>query len=104
MRECAMSANYEEGYMPMLIPTSYQVLATCRNCANVFVYSEYDEGARYYCTLNAPKRPPCGSVGMGENTADWDDNYDAWDAWSAGREVAPNGTCNEHCVLMEKGQ
>ena len=71
----------------------------CHNCALVFVRRDYDDESTYYCAKDAPPRPPCGSVLMGEWVGmrcpkDERDRQSAtWDSWSAGREVQPWGRC-----------
>lgn len=67
----------------------------CHNCVNVFRRTDFDEGYTYYCTSDAPPRPPCMSVSMKESLHDTDSDYDLWDAWKAGREVNPWGTCED---------
>ncbi len=63
----------------------------CQNCGHVFLYEEYDESPRFYCTLGAAPRPPCGSVCMGENWLERGVEYKAkmrlWDAWSEPRRI-----------------
>lgn len=77
--------------------TNYRVRDGCHNCKHVFVRGDYDEGVQYFCTLDAPARPPCMSVGMGEVPVDFMSNhehYDNWDAWSEGRQVRESGICD----------
>ncbi len=83
----------------MTRPSSYVEPHGCHNCGCVFDLQEYDEGSAWFCTHDAPPRPACLSVYMGEYpdpdldihqyTAMWA----AWQEWSEGREVRPWGCC-----------
>lgn len=83
------------------LDVTYHVLNGCGNCQHVFRRHEYDEGVRLYCAHNAPPRPPCGSVYMGEypaNTLDETDEqamarHQAWDDWADPRAVDSAGWC-----------
>jgi len=68
----------------------------CHDCAHVFVRSEHDDLDRFYCTRNAPPRPPCMSVGMGEAGNITTENFKAWNEWSGNRQVEPFGTCDAY--------
>ena len=65
----------------------------CRNCQYVFVKHDFDGVGPYCCTLNAPPRPPCLSVAMGECDRS-DGGIDKWFTWQEGREVKPFGICD----------
>lgn len=90
--------------------TTYRILNACANCEHVFQLLEYDEPPLYFCTLNSPARPLCGSLFMNERlwdirkdktfcpkvkSAEFDVNEAAWSAWQEGREVATFGVCDE---------
>lgn len=84
------------------VPATYREIRGCHNCSQCFQRTEYDEGRAYFCTLNAPPRPPCMSVSMGEtpdNFGDYDAEYRAWDAWSEPREVAAWGYCDNWAAI-----
>ena len=82
---------------------SYHVQHGCHDCAHVFRKADYDYDDEYYCRLDAPDRPLCGSVFMGESWVltippehlgkDHDGHRKNWDDWCEGREVKPWGTC-----------
>lgn len=80
---------------------TYRVQDSCANCAHVFVREEYEGNDELFCTFNAPPRPPCMSIFMGECDPlfkPWksiDENQEKWDAWKAGRQVATQGICGE---------
>ena len=91
----------------MAKPTSYREQDACANCKHVFVMHEYDCGSTHYCTHGAPTRPRCGSSSMDESfgvndisseqhDVCFDQDMDAWDAWSKDREVEPHGTCEHY--------
>ena len=77
----------------------------CHNCENVFEKKEYEEGSELFCTCDAPKRPKCGSVFMGEihgvnkqgrhNSDIFDKDCDKWDEWCEGRKVKSHGICKK---------
>ena len=76
----------------------------CHNCKHVFIFEEYDEGDEYFCTLNAPARPKCGSVFMsGKNpeekwSRDKETRYkerDDWEEWRRGKEVKAWSICDD---------
>ena len=67
----------------------------CANCKHVFVYHEYDSGPSYYCTLEAEKRPLCGSVLMKEEHEPGYD-YGAWIKWEMENEVRCGGVCSSY--------
>ena len=85
---------------PSALPASYRVQDGCESCIHAFGKGEHDEPTQFYCTLNAPKRPPCGSVAMNESCFD-NVGYDsdAWMKWAEGRAVWERGICDSH----EKG-
>lgn len=83
---------------------SYKIQDGCHNCKHCFVMSEYDDANTYYCTLNAPPRPLCGSTAMREDFK-WDTissaknkgkRYEDWEEWEAGRRVKREGICDKH--------
>jgi len=83
------------------LPVDYRVQPGRHNCGYVFVWTEYDCGAYFYCTFGAPKRPPCGSVALGEVVPHYDAgaedgmhaDWKIWEEWSRDREVAAAGHC-----------
>lgn len=76
---------------------NYRVQNCCANCKHVFIRSEYDDESSYYCTLNASKRPLCGSVAMKEAGLDNDDyDYEAWYNWAEKHVVVEHGICDEY--------
>lgn len=67
----------------------------CHNCANVFVYQEWEQTDRLFCMHAAPPRPLCDSVYLGE----WREMKDSaeislWETWREGREVQREGVCD----------
>jgi hypothetical protein len=84
-------------------PDSYQEhKRICINCKYVLVTGDYDSCAEYFCNFNAPPRPFCGSVSMGESfggvlTSDeeFERKMKAWNDWSKPRKVEPFGYCDE---------
>lgn len=72
----------------------------CYNCGYCFVKGDYDDPNTYYCSLDAPPRPKCLSVYMGESDYDPSDDkafekmYRNWLEWSDGREVEAWGKCS----------
>jgi len=84
-------------------PESYRLQPGCQGCRHVFVMSDYDVSEHFYCTLLAPPRPPCGSVGMGEyehidalDFSAYSDAIDAWLSWSDVRQVSSRGICDSY--------
>jgi hypothetical protein len=98
---------------------NYQKQNGCHNCQHCFIFREYEEGSSFYCTFNAPPRPLCGSVAMGESffkdslnmetlteedaekewqrrDAEFDKRLDEWTAWSKDRHVESFGICDNH--------
>ena len=82
------------------MPDTYEERDGCHNCLKAFVVKEYDEPNYYYCTEDAPERPPCGSVRMKECPQFFDISEEeerilinAWDEWSESREVMAWGFC-----------
>lgn len=73
---------------------SYRVQIGCVNCRHVFVREEYDHGDELYCTLNAPPRPLCMSVYMGESGCSDGQGQEKWEEWSRLRNVLPHGICD----------
>jgi len=83
---------------------NYRVQPCCRDCK--FVFNCYDYLDKYYCTLNAPERPLCGSVWLKEEflynnkIRERRTNEEAvllesqWIEWAKRREVDPCGTCD----------
>ena len=82
--------------------SNYRHQNGCWNCVHVFARHEYDDGSLFFCTLNSPKRPPCGSVAMDEcalliplGTMEMvDQEYLRWHIWNSGREVRRYGICD----------
>lgn len=64
---------------------------------------EYDCGDQYFCTLNAPPRPKCGSSYMDNERHDiynkdekiWRKQMREWDKWSINRQVKAWGICDD---------
>lgn len=85
---------------------SYKEIRSCGNCRFVFIKSDYDEERSYFCTKNAPPRPPCMSMAMNENplypTQEVVDgevlmvHIISWEQWSKDRQVEPNGKCKHY--------
>ena len=77
---------------------NYRVQNGCGNCVHVFRRFEYDEDDEFYCTLNAPPRPLCGSVAADEwwrySDTEREARADAWYEWRHGREVEARGFCD----------
>ena len=86
------------------LPKSYFEQTGCKNCKHHFTYIEADDEDRYFCTLNAPPAPRCGSVMMDESffvdaegcstKEDPKKAMRAWGKWANGREVQGFGTCD----------
>lgn len=90
----------------MTIPADYRVQNGCHNCAHGVRIFDYDGEQGHYCAFNAPPRPPCGSVAMGEYrpyTSDADDEawYKAWEAWADKRVVMLWGMCSQWATASE---
>ena len=93
----------------------YREQAGCVDCKYIFVKMEYDEQNVYYCTHNAPDRPPCLSCYMEESSVfDYIGNeseedhskkvnaaFDLWEKWSKNREVQTWGICDDHATQQE---
>lgn len=85
---------------------SYNEIRSCGNCKFVFIKSDYDEERTYFCTKNAPTRPPCMSMAMGENplyptqeVVDGEElmkHYAIWEQWGDPRQVELNGKCKHY--------
>jgi len=81
---------------------TYMLRDGCQVCRHVFVYTDYDCGPFFYCTLDTPPRPLCMSVGMNECPEPFEDNklqlggFRKWHEWSEGREVNPGAICGEY--------
>lgn len=78
---------------------NYRVQNGCWNCKLCFIMREYDEGPILFCEKDAPPRPKCGSVIMGENfnyrdNEAWEEGCNKWDTWSEGRNVEESGICD----------
>ena len=73
----------------------------CHNCKKCFVKFEYAAGPEYFCTKDAPQRPPCacnetfGDVTANEYERLWDAAYEAWENWSKDRERKAWGICED---------
>lgn len=93
-------------------PSSYHVQRACCNCAHVFEMGDYDSGETYFCTLDAPPRPPCGSVAMDEmfsegiepgsdpELEEYGRRMDLWRDWSKPREVEAHGICEHYAAAI----
>ena len=87
----------------MYIPTNphqYIDQNGCHNCNLCFIMEEYDSGNTYYCLHDAPPRPKCGSIFIGEgfdfgNFGNDLDEFEAWEEWAKGKEVNPWGICGK---------
>lgn len=87
-------------------PKSYKEQDGCHNCELCFVLCSSLCGESYFCTKDAPKRPPCGSVAMGEGFYTGPDGKFSskigkermreWERWEKGREVVPWGKCDNY--------
>lgn len=77
---------------------NYRKQNGCHNCKAVFVLKEYDGYDEYFCTLNAPKRPPCLSVLMDEcSVLDLHEKLQGkWGTWAKDIKVAAYGICDLH--------
>ena len=88
---------------------NYKEVTGCHSCKHLFLQYEYDDGATHYCTHDAPPRPLCGSLAMGEDFErdrnlpselrhtdqdPWSVAMDKWEEWMKGREVAAYGICD----------
>ena len=78
---------------------SYHEQHGCHDCELAFREQEFECPDVYYCTLDAPDRPLCGSIFMEEpfppGRAAFSKAMTAWDDWCKGREVMPWGTCEK---------
>ena len=86
---------------------NYRKSGGCHNCTHCFQHSTYSDGfVACYCTLDAPARPPCGSLLMHEQfaRARWEKQSAAWEEWINGREVELWGICDEYaeCLCCRK--
>jgi hypothetical protein len=96
---------------------NYRLQPGCVSCKHVFERYEYDDGATCYCTLEAPPRPPCGSVCMheqfshGENLPEelrytdqdpFSIGMRNWDEWEEGRQVVEFGICDKYELKPKK--
>ena len=80
---------------------NYREQNGCHNCKHVFIYEEYEEEDTYYCCFNAPPRPLCMSVHMGETTSsmrqefrqEFSEANRAWEEWAKNRRVEAWGIC-----------
>lgn len=74
---------------------NYRTQDGCHNCGQVFVYKEWEQGDRLYCTEGAQPRPLCDSVYMGEWRQMQDPSeHGVWGRWAEGREVQREGVCD----------
>lgn len=85
---------------------NYRTQDGCHNCAHVFTRCDYSEEDDYYCTLNAPERPLCGSVkmdeGFGSRLARERGGFsrEAWQSWAYARGVEHGGICDAWVVAQ----
>lgn len=77
------------------LPPTYEQQSGCRDCRHVFFRTDFGGEQNWYCTLDAPPRPRCGSVAMDEWSLDPPMDWQAWQDWKEGREVHPWGTCEQ---------
>jgi hypothetical protein len=74
----------------------------CHNCRYVFKTIDYDSPLRYFCTLDAPERPKCGSVAMPEESwnllddEEFSSSLEAWHKWADPRRVAGWAVCDSY--------
>ena len=101
------------------LPESYTVTNGCWNCQNAFIYTEYDEGETYYCTLSKEPRPLCGTVACNEafgrsleekGLKMGDEEYengmteliDTWNEWEERHRAHPAGCCDNWSLKKNK--
>jgi hypothetical protein len=84
---------------------NYKEQNGCHNCKRCFIFEEYDEDYKYFCTLNAPPRPKCGSTFMSSMRSEekWSKDKETrykeratWEEWQEGKEVKAWGICDEY--------
>jgi len=86
------------------LPDGYEARGGCHNCVWLFVFREYGDSNKLYCTRGAPARPYCGSCALDElfllakgDIPDGSHKYEyrekMWEEWAAGREVSMGGVC-----------
>lgn len=102
-----------------MLPKTYKSLDGCWNCIHVFVYYEYDDGARFYCTQDGEKRPLCGSIAMDEDFGavlesigikiedknhdiEYSKLMDDWEKWEKIHGVNESGICDEYVKSKKK--
>lgn len=89
-------------------PKSYHRRHGCHDCRYVVVTGDHDEEDSLWCSFDAPPRPRCGSVSMGEQhgqdvpASRWEEHLKAaahervkWLRWCSGRDVDESGRCDE---------
>lgn len=77
----------------MTARANYREQDGCWTCRHAFEKTDYGSTAAlgdFYCTLDAPPRPPCGSRALGDARG-----YDpeVWLAWAQATNVEPAGIC-----------
>ena len=80
---------------------NYRELDCCQNCKFCFFRYEWDYPDLYFCMKDAPPRPKCMSVAMGECWDHDDDElydlqYEHWEKWSAKKSVSAWGICDNY--------
>jgi hypothetical protein len=77
---------------------NYRNQKSCPQCKHVFVKYDFEDGPYYYCTYNAPPRPPCDSMAMTETSlqlkCDPIELETNWLEWSKDKTVEPFGICD----------
>jgi len=90
------------------VNNNYYEQEGCHSCRSVFELDEYDDGRSYFCTNNAPKRPPSGGIDREEQFCEpksgfkeWDKGIQAWKKWAEGRQVDGWGLCDDYGQKLE---
>jgi len=83
------------------LPESYREpeIKSCSNCCHAYEYSDYSDPARYYCTYNAPPRPPSGDADERFDDVEGKDRGEAaeeWWEWEYGRFASRRGVCDHY--------
>lgn len=78
---------------------NYRVQDACPYCEHCIPIWDWESPDTWYCGLNAPKRPPCGSVGMNESFYLKDKGtegytFNDWLDWAEDRGVSDQGICD----------
>jgi len=82
------------------LPEGFRLQAGCHNCRHCAMTWDHDEGRTFWCAFDAPPRPPCGSVAMGERLSFLLSDKEVrrqrhmdWEEWSEGRQTSSHGIC-----------